>query len=133
MTIRGRLPFAVSLILLFVAPAAGEQTKKSIPKFDSASQTTITGVIDQVSEYRCPISGTIGSHLTVSSPEGIVEVHLAASKFLKEYGFAFAKGDIVKVTGTEAVFDGKPAMLARQVKVGKRTYFFRDEKGIPLW
>jgi DNA/RNA endonuclease YhcR with UshA esterase domain len=129
----GKIYFTISLILLFVAPAACEQGKKAVPKFDPANQTTITGVIDQMSDYRCPISGTIGSHLTVSNPEGAVEVHLAASKFLKEYGFGFAKGDTVKVTGTKAIFDGKPAMLARQVKVGKRTYFFRDEKGIPLW
>jgi DNA/RNA endonuclease YhcR with UshA esterase domain len=129
----GKIPFTVSLVLLFIAPASCEQGKKLIPKFDPAKQTTITGVIDQVSDYRCPISGTIGSHLTVSNPEGTVEVHLAASKFLKQYGFAFAKGDAVKVTGTKAIFDGKPAMLARQVKVGKRTYFFRDEMGIPLW
>jgi len=129
----GKILFTVSLILLFVTPAASEQGNKLVPKFNSARQTTITGVIEQVSDYRCPISGTIGSHLTISNPDGTVEVHLAASKFLKKYGFEFVKGDTVKVTGTQAIFDGKPAMLARQVKVGKRTYFFRDETGMPLW
>ena len=121
------------LVLLFAAPATRAQEKKLVPKFDPANQTTIQGIVDQVSEYECPISGAIGSHLTVKSGEGTTEVHLATSKFLKEYGINFAKGDSVQVTGTKTVFDGKPALLARQIIVGDRTYSFRDDKGIPLW
>jgi hypothetical protein len=30
-------------------------------------------------------------------------------------------------------FDGKPAVLARLIKVKNETFMFRDEKGRPLW
>jgi DNA/RNA endonuclease YhcR with UshA esterase domain len=133
MKVCGKIFFAVALGLLFAASAANAQEKKLVPKFDAANQTTIKGVIDQVSDYECPISGSMGSHLSVRNSDGTVEVHLAASKFLKEYGIVFAKGDAVQVTGTKTTFDGKPALLARQVTVGDRTYSFRDDKGIPLW
>jgi len=133
MKICGKVLFAVSMSLLFAVSAANAQEKKLVPKFDAANQTTIKGVIDQVSDYECPISGTMGSHLSVKNADETVEVHLAAAKFLKEYGIVFAKGDPVQVTGTKATFDGKPALLARQVIVGNRTYSFRDDKGIPLW
>jgi len=123
---------ASCLVLLFAAPIRAQQ-KKLVPKFDPANQTTIKGIVDQISEYECPISGAVGSHLTVKSDEGTVEVHLGTSSFLKEYGIAFAKGDTVQVTGTKTFFNGKPALLARQIVVGDRTYSFRDDKGIPLW
>jgi DNA/RNA endonuclease YhcR with UshA esterase domain len=124
---------AFCLILLFAVPATRAQEKKLVPKFDPANQTTIKGIIDQVSDYECPISGAIGSHLTVKSGDGTVEVHLATSNFLKDYAIAFTKGDTVQVTGTKTFFDGKPALLARQITVGDRTYTFRDDRGIPLW
>lgn len=133
MKIYGKILFAASLVLLFAASASNAEEKKPVPKFDAANQTTIKGVIDQVSDYDCPISGTMGSHLSVTSSDGTVEVHLAASKFLKEYAIVLSKGDTVQVTGTKTVFDGKPALLARQVTVADRTYSFRDDKGIPLW
>src|SRR5262245_43674108 len=133
MKVCGKMLFAVSLVLLFAAPATNGQEKKLVPKFDPANQTTIQGVIDQVSDYECPISGKMGSHFSIKNTDETVEVHLAASKFLKEYGIVFAKGDAVQVTGTKTTFDGKPALLARQVTVGDRTYSFRDDKGIPLW
>src|SRR5689334_12001754 len=125
MKIRGNILCVLSLILLVAAPATRAE-QKSVPKFDPANQTTIKGVIEQVNNYVCPISGTMGSHLTVRSGPGTVEVHLAASKFLNEYGIAFTKGDTVEVTGTKVVFDGKPALLARQITVGDRTYSFRN-------
>lgn len=132
MRICGKIFSVLSLILLVAAPAVRAE-QKNVPKFDPANQTTIKGVIEQVNNYECPISGTMGSHLTVRSGPGTVEVHLAASKFLNEYGIAFTKGDSVEVTGTKVVFDGKPALLARQITVGDRTYSFRNDKGIPLW
>jgi hypothetical protein len=105
MKIRGNILCVLSLILLVAAPATRAE-QKSVPKFDPANQTTIKGVIEQVNNYECPISGTMGSHLTV------------------RYGLS---------TGTKVVFDGKPALLARQITVGDRTYSFRNDKGIPLW
>ncbi|HEX7959386.1 MAG TPA: hypothetical protein VF493_05685 [Terriglobales bacterium] len=132
MRIYGKIFSVLSLILLVAAPAVRAE-QKNVPKFDPANQTTIKGVIEQVNNYECPISGTMGSHLTVRSGPGTVEVHLAASKFLNEYGIAFTKGDTVEVTGTKVVFDGKPALLARQITVGDRTYSFRNDKGLPLW
>lgn len=132
MRICGKIFSVLSLILLVAAPAVRAE-QKNVPKFDPANQTTIKGVIEQVNNYECPISGTMGSHLTVRSGPDTVEVHLAASKFLNEYGIAFTKGDSVEVTGTKVVFDGKPALLARQITVGDRTYSFRNDKGIPLW
>lgn len=132
MRISSKILFVLSLILLVAAPAVRAE-QKNVPKFDPANQTTIKGVIEQVNNYECPISGTMGSHLTVRSGPDTVEVHLAASKFMNEYGIALTKGDTVEVTGTKVVFDGKPALLARQITVGDRTYSFRNDKGIPLW
>jgi len=53
---------------------------------------------------------------------------------LSEYGFAFAKGDEVEVTGVRAkVGDEENAILARKIERGNQTFTFRDKAGKPLW
>ena len=123
----------ISLLLAAACLSVSAQVKKDVPKFDPAHQVTFKGVVDQVQDYECPISGTLGTHLTVKSMTETVEVHLAPAKFLKDYGVVISKGDAVQITGTRTTFDGKPAMLARSIIVGNYTYSFRDDRGLPLW
>jgi len=95
---------------------------------------TIKGVVEEVKDFQCPVSGGMGAHLEVKTDKGVVTVHLALSKFLKDYGFGFAKGDEVVITGVKAkVGDDENAILARQIERGNQTFIFRDKSGKPLW
>lgn len=121
-------------ILLFVTMAAWAQAPATAPKYDPAAEVSIKGVVQEVKDFQCPVSGGMGAHLVVKTDKGPVTVHLALSKFLSEYGFGFAKGDEVQIIGAKAKVGGdEDAILARQVERGNQTFTFRDKKGKPLW
>lgn len=130
-----------TLLLLFIAGEASQvvSQEKTAPlpqhdfAYDPGSQTTLQGVIQEVKDYKCPVTGTVGSHISVKGEQEITEVHLAPSKFLKEYEIVLKPGDEVKVVGVKITFEGKPAMLAKSVTVGRETFAFRNDKGKPLW
>jgi DNA/RNA endonuclease YhcR with UshA esterase domain len=102
-------------------------------KYDTAKQLVVEGVVEEVKDYQCPVTGTVGSHITVKQASGVIEVHLAPATFMKKYEIVINKGDRVAVQGAKIVFEGKPALLAKTVAVDTTTYAFRGPEGKPLW
>lgn len=101
--------------------------------YDVASQKILTGTVVEVQDHVCPVTGTMGSHITVRHAGGTIEVHLAPANFLKQYEIIISKGSQVQIEGSMTTVDGKPAMLAKIVTDGYITYAFRDAQGKPLW
>src|SRR5438045_6796706 len=105
-------------LFLLGALAATQQQKPSdmgIPAYNPAQAQTFSGTVVEVKNYQCPVSGTIGSHISVRGMTETREVHLAPIKFLKDYEIVLNPGDHVSMTGIKLTFDGKPAMLAGTV------------------
>ena len=130
-----RFILAVGILVLLTVTWAWTQAPVSVPKYDLAHEVTIKGVVQEVKDFQCPVSGGMGAHLVVkTSDKNIVTVHLALSKFLSDYGFNFAKGDEVEIVGAKAkVGDDDNAILARKIERGNQTFIFRDKNGKPLW
>ncbi len=129
-----RFILALGALVLLAVSLAWAQAPASAPKYDIAKEVTIKGVVQEVKDFQCPVSGGMGAHLVVKTDKGLVTVHLALSKFLSEYGFGFAKGDEIQITGIKAkVGDDENAILARQIERGNQTLTFRDKEGKPLW
>jgi DNA/RNA endonuclease YhcR with UshA esterase domain len=115
-------------------PLMAQKPSDAVPKYDVSSEAKFKGVIDEVKDRQCPISGGMGSHFMLKLPDGkIIEVHLATTKFVKNYELVFNKGDEVEVTGTKVEFEGADAILAREVKRGNDDFVFRDPHGKPVW
>jgi len=126
--------FFLAVGILLAMSVAWAQAPANAPKYDVANEVTIKGVIDEVKDFQCPVSGGMGAHLVVKTDKGLVTVHLALSKFMSEYGLSFAKGDEVVITGVRAkVGDDENAILARKIERGNQTFVFRDKEGKPLW
>ncbi len=128
-----RITVAVALGFFGGAVCSLIAQDKAPPKYDVAAQETVQGTIQEVKDYKCPVSGAVGSHISIKTLEGTLEVHLAPTAFLKDDDLALRAGDNVKIVGVKLVYDGRPAMLARTLTIGQTTFFFRDEKGRPLW
>ena len=127
---------AVILVFAFaaasIAPALAQ--KAAVPKYDVSTEAKFKGVIDEVRDRECPISGGMGSHFMLKLADGkVLEVHLATTKFVKNYELVFAKGEEVEVTGSKVLFEGADAILAREVKRGNDDFVFRDPQGKPIW
>jgi hypothetical protein len=126
--------FVLAVGILLAMSVAWAQAPANAPKYDVANELTIKGVIDEVKDFQCPVSGGMGAHLVVKTEKGLVTVHLALSKFMSEYGLSFAKGDEVVITGVKVkVGDDENAILARKIERGNQTFVFRDKEGKPLW
>lgn len=128
------------VLLLFFAGAACSviAQDKAAPAhgsfvYNADDQVTVEGVVQEVKDYKCPVSGTIGSHIAVKNATGTIEVHLAPATFLKDNEMVFHTGDQVKLVGAKIQFEGKPALLARTATVGHTTFTFRDAQGKPIW
>lgn len=134
---RLRLSSLLAIAVLGVFALAQTQKPQSpnseVPKFDPDHEVTIHGTVQQVEDYQCPISKTIGTHVTLKTSSGPIEAHVAGAKFLQQYGIKFNVGDSVEMTGTKGTYMDKPAFLPRMIVVGQDRYYLRDAKGNPLW
>ena len=121
--------------ILAASRVAGQDksTGQNVPKYDITREQTVRGVVQEVKDYHCPVSGTVGTHISIKTSQGDLEVHMAPAKFFKEYDLRISKGDDVVVTGNKVDFNGKPAIVARLVIVGHDIFAFRDETGRPSW
>jgi len=125
---------AVGLFVITVRVAAQDHAApQNVPKYNLAQEQTVKGVVQEIKDYHCPISGSLGTHISIKTDSGELEVHLAPTKFLKDYDILLRKGADVVITGNKLEFDGKPAMVARLVKMGNNTFAFRDDTGRPNW
>ena len=131
-----RLALIIGL-LLFAGTSVVAAQDKPAPhesyQYDTANQTKVTGVVEAVNDYKCPVSGTLGSHITVKTSSGTMEVHLAPAAFVNKYELFIHKGDQVEIQGARIIFEGKPSLIAKTVVVDRVTFSFRDNNGKPLW
>jgi len=119
------------------APAFAAQTaspKATVPKYNPATEAVFKGTVEEVRDRQCPVSGGMGSHVILKLENGsTIEVHLASTKFVKEYELVFNKGDELEVTGSKVQFEGVDTIFAREVKRGNDMFVFRDKDGKPVW
>ncbi len=133
--VRKSLLVAAGLVALtaFVAEARpGQGRSAGTPIYDPKTETTITGVIQEVKEVPGP-GRSAGTHLIVKTGSGIHEVHVGPSWYLAQQKYAFAKGDQVEVRGSKVKYHGADAIVARQIKKDSHTWTLRDEQGVPAW
>src|SRR5215469_6626291 len=102
----------------------------TVPKYDRSAEAVFKGTIDDVHDRQCPVTGGVGTHLTLKQPDGsLIEVHLALSRFVRQYDLVFKKGDVVEITGVKVKFEGADTILARKIKRGDDEFLFRDTDG----
>jgi hypothetical protein len=74
-----------------------------------------------------------GVSLTLKTAKETILVYLGPGWFLEKQDLTFAPQDQVEITGSQITFQGKPAILAAQVKKGTKSLKLRDPAGIPAW
>jgi hypothetical protein len=126
---------AVLVAVLAVGAAAKQApAKANVPKYDKTTEVKLKGTVADVRDYNCPISGTMGAHLTLKLQDGsTMELHLAATKYMKSYELVFNKGDEIEVVGSKVKLDGAETILAREITRGQDSFVFRDADGKPVW
>lgn len=125
------LALAAAITSAFAARAAAGA---GVPKYNPATEAVFKGTVEEVRDRQCPVSGGMGAHVILKQADGTtIEVHLAPSKFVKEYELVFNQGDQIEVTGSKVNFEGVDTIFAREVKRGNDVFVFRDKDGNPVW
>jgi hypothetical protein len=100
--------------------------------YDPDTVTTLRGIAAEVAVVPGR-RGSGGLHVTLEGDAKATEVHVGPTWFVQQQGLELAKGDSVEVTGSLVERDGKPVLIARDVKKGAKTFTLRDERGVPMW
>jgi len=122
---------ATILLCTVVGSAQGPGPRKSSRMYNPATETTLKGTIEVVTEGAR--GQMMGTHITVKTADRAWEVMLGPSQFVAGQHFSFAKGDSVEVTGSKVIMGGREYVIAREVVKDGKTLTLRDKTGRPEW
>lgn len=101
--------------------------------YNPATVETISGTVESVDKVR-PMKGMMyGIHLLLKTDKETISVHLGPSWYIERLDTKIQKDDRIEVKGSRITFDGKPAIIAAEVKKGDSVLILRDSAGIPVW
>lgn len=101
--------------------------------YDPKTVETINGEVvslEQITPYK---GMSYGVHMLVKTDKGAVSVHLGPVWYLENQDVKLEPKDKVTITGSRITFDGKPAIIAAEVKKGDDVLVLRNVAGIPVW
>ena len=100
--------------------------------YDPKTVETVSGEVVTVDKTTDQGVG-YGLSLTLKTGKETILVYLGPGWFLEQQDLSFAPQDQVVITGSQIIFQGKPALIAAQVKKGDKGLKLRDPAGIPAW
>jgi len=123
-----------SITLAQPGPGGGAGRGAAGRMYDPATVETVSGVVERVEQ----VEGKAGDrghgiHLLLKTDEEEIPVLLGPDWYIEKQPLAFAPQDHVEVRGSRIPYEGKPAIVAAEVKKGARVLKLRDASGVPLW
>jgi hypothetical protein len=101
--------------------------------YDPSTVETVSGQVVAVEHVPAGKGRSGGVHFTLKTDRETLPVHLGPAWYLDKQKVRVERHDHVEVEGSRISFEGKPAIIARQVKKGGATLILRNEAGIPAW
>jgi|UniRef100_A0A7C3SJF7 hypothetical protein len=101
--------------------------------YNPATVETLSGEVTKVERFTPGRGMGYGVHLTLKTATETISVHLGPSWYVEQQGLTFAAGDKLEVTGSRITYQGKPAIIAAEVKKGDKVLKLRDAQGVPVW
>jgi hypothetical protein len=74
-----------------------------------------------------------GVHLVVKTEKETISVHLGPGWYIENQDVKIAPKDRITVKGSRIMFEGKPAIIAAEVKKDDEVLTLRDASGFPAW
>jgi DNA/RNA endonuclease YhcR with UshA esterase domain len=132
----GALVIAIGIVgfILSAEPFAQPGTKGSRSRmYDPKTVETLSGEVVSVDKIPNTKGRGYGVHMTLKTDKETISVHLGPGWYIEKQEVKIKPGDKVEVTGSRITYEGKPAIVAAEVKKGDDVLKLRDENGFPLW
>lgn len=140
MTRLHRLLPAVCLLGLMLAGASGAQPGPGEGKgggpsglYDPQSVVTVSGIVLSMTPPPAEPGFPHLVYLTLRTPETRITVFLGPSLYIDKLPVKIKVLDQIQVTGSKITWEGKPVILAAEVKKGDQVLKLREPGGAPLW
>lgn len=140
MTIRGALFVLLAVLHLGVGFPAASLAQGGWKRwgpvgrgYDPATVETVAGVVVRVERLPSGKGRSSGVGLTLRTEKETVRVLLGPAWYVEQQTFKLAPGDLVEITGSRVLYDGRPLLLAREVKKRDTLLKLRDQTGVPVW
>jgi hypothetical protein len=101
--------------------------------YDPKTVETVSGEVVSVSSMTPNKGMGAGVHMTLNTGKETISVHLGPSWYLENQDVKIEAKDKVEVKGSKITFNGKPAIIATEVKKGDEVLKLRDDAGFPVW
>jgi hypothetical protein len=106
---------------------------KYVRLYNPSTVETMSGEIISIDKIY-PMSGMYyGLHLMLRTTKETISVHLGPGWYIEKQDIQLQAKDKIEVKGSRIDFNGKPALIAAEVKKGDDVLKLRDENGFPLW
>jgi hypothetical protein len=101
--------------------------------YDVKALETVAGTVVRV-ERITPMHGmSAGVHMILKTDTGELSVHLGPAWYIERQDVKLVAGDAVQVKGARGTFQGKPVIIAAEVKKGEEVLPLRNDAGVPVW
>ena len=136
---------AVGIFLFGVLAHAQTSPKVDPSDHEQMRRVAIDGTVRQVLRHACT-SGLLAlrkeralparcttTDVVLTTGNGLVNVRLGPTKFIRDNHFFFVDGDRLRVIGFQAANQGRATVVSEEIIKSKRALTFRDLHGRPLW
>jgi len=138
---RLNLPWLVIILILALAPAslaqpgekAGEGAGPGTALYDPKTVETVSGLVVSITPPPPPGSLPQRVQLTLKTESETLPVFLGPHPYIDQQGVKIADLDRIQVRGSRITVQGKPALIAQEVRKGNQILKLRDDQGVPLW
>lgn len=101
--------------------------------YSPQTMETVIGEVVSV-ERITPLQGmSAGVHAVVKTDKETISVHLGPDWYIENQDVKIETKDTIEVKGSRIILEGKPVIIAAEVKKGEEILLLRDEKGFPAW
>jgi hypothetical protein len=101
--------------------------------YDPATVQTLRGVVQRVDQVKAGGGKGYGVHLLLKTDNEEIAVHLGPGWYVEKQALKIAAQDRLEIRGSRVTYEGKPALIAAEVKKGDQVLQLRNADGVPLW
>ena len=102
-------------------------------KYDPKTVETISGEVVSVDKFKPGKGMSYGIHLQLKTEKDTIAVHLGPEWYIQNQDTEIKAKDKISVKGSRVTFEGKPTIIAAEVRKGDEVLSLRDEHGVPAW
>jgi hypothetical protein len=101
--------------------------------YNTSTVETIKGEIVKI-DLVTPMKGmSHGVHLRVKTGKETIDVQLGPALYIENQDVKLKVGDKIEIDGSRITLQGKPVVIAAEVKKSEEILKLRDDRGFPLW